>query len=257
MPAWDGRDYAEVSALQRTLARQALAGLALAGDERLLDVGCGDGHVTLELARRLPRGGVVGVDASPRMVEAAATRAVPDGASVRFLVADARDLPFVGEFDVAVSFNALHWVPEQRRALESVARTLRPAGRAVIQMVCASRSSSIEDVEMAVARRPEWAADFAGFAAPYVHPDPQAYAALAEAAGLIVTDRRTWEVEWDFGSREDFTRWCTVGSTDWTGRLDPTRAARFMAEVVAAYEHVAGRSGLFRFSQMRVELQRT
>lgn len=256
VPVWDGRDYAEVSALQRTLAGQALAHLALDGDERLLDVGCGDGYVTLELARRLPRGSVVGVDASPRMVETAARRPVPDGTSVRFLTADARDLPFVGEFDVVVSFNALHWVPDQRRALAAVARTLRTGGRAVVQLVCASERPGVEDVEMDVTRRAEWAAEFAGFVAPYVHPGPESYSALAESVGLTVTGLRTWDMQWDFGSRADFTRWCTVGSTDWTGRLAPDRADRFMAEVVAAYEEVAGGPGLFRFTQMRVEMRR-
>ena len=254
MPLWDGHEYAEVSALQRTLAGQALAGLTLRGDERVLDIGCGDGLVSLELAARVPRGSVVGIDASPRMIETATARPVPAGASARFVVGDARDLPFVDEFDLVVSFNALHWVPEQRRALESLARVLRSGGRAVVQMVCASERSSVEDIEMEVTRRPEWVADFVGFEAPYVHPTPDEYAALAEAAGFAVTGRRTWEVEWDFGSRWDFLRWCTVGSTDWTRRLEPDRAARFMADVVAAYEAVAGRPGLFRFSQMRVEL---
>ncbi|EME23615.1 class I SAM-dependent methyltransferase [Rhodococcus triatomae] len=257
MPLWDGHEYAEVSALQRTLAGQALAGLTLSGDERVLDIGCGDGLVTLELAARLPRGSVVGVDASPRMIETAVDRPVPAGASARFLVADARDLPFADEFDLVVSFNALHWVPEQRRALESLARTLRPGGRAVLQMVCASERPSVEDVEMEVAARPEWAPAFDGFAAPFVHPVPERYEALAAAAGLVVAGRRTWEVEWDFGSRWDFLRWCTVGSTDWTRRLAPDRAARFMAEVVAAYEARAGRPGLFRFAQMRVDLRRS
>ncbi|MFF0815590.1 class I SAM-dependent methyltransferase [Rhodococcus sp. NPDC003318] len=256
MPAWDGRDYAEVSALQRTLAEQALAGLDLAGDERLLDVGCGDGSVTLELAERLPRGSVVGVDASPRMISTAASRPVPQGATARFLVADARDLPFAGDFDVAVSFNALHWVAEQHEALSAIARALNPSGRAMVQMVCASARPSIEDVETEVARRPEWAADFTGFTAPYIHPDPESYPELAASSGLAVTALRTWDVEWDFGSRDDFTRWAAVGSTDWTGRLSPDRADRFMAEVIDAYEQVVDRPGVFRFTQMRVEARR-
>lgn len=257
MPAWDGREYAEVSALQRTLAEQALSGLPVTGDERLLDIGCGDGYVTLALARRLPRGSVVGVDASPRMVDTAASRPVPDGTPVRFLVADARDLPFAADFDMAVSFNALHWVPEQHRALRSIARALWPGGRAVVQMVGAGERESIEDVEMAVTRRPEWATDFDGFTAPYVHPDPGGYPDLAAAAGLTVVDLETWEVEWDFGSRDAFAHWCAVGSTDWTGRLDPGRAERFIAEAVDAYEAVVGRPGLFRFTQMRVEMRRS
>ncbi|AQA20706.1 methyltransferase domain protein [Rhodococcus sp. MTM3W5.2] len=129
MSEWDGEGYAEVSGLQRTLAERSLSGLELTGAERLLDVGCGDGFITLALAGRLPRGSAVGVDVSAKMIDKARSRPVPDGASATFLVADARELPFEDEFDVVVSFNALHWVSEQRRALAGIARAAHPSAR--------------------------------------------------------------------------------------------------------------------------------
>jgi len=65
---WDAADYAANSAVQQTWARELIAKLHLRGDEHILDVGCGDGKITAELARAVPRGSVTGVDASPQMI---------------------------------------------------------------------------------------------------------------------------------------------------------------------------------------------
>ena len=62
--------------------------------------------------------------------------------------------------------------------------------------------------------------------------------------------------EWDFGSRQAFIRWCAVGSAAWTGRLPEQDRAEFVADQVQAYEPIAGRAGLFRFTQMRALLHR-
>ncbi|WP_374613281.1 trans-aconitate 2-methyltransferase, partial [Gordonia sp. (in: high G+C Gram-positive bacteria)] len=64
MVDWDGDRYADVSALQRMVAEESICDLELTGTERLLDIGCGDGFITMLLADRLPSGSVVGVDAS-------------------------------------------------------------------------------------------------------------------------------------------------------------------------------------------------
>jgi trans-aconitate 2-methyltransferase len=254
MADWDGAGYERISGLQRHLAREALDRLEFRSDERVLDVGCGDGYITRIIAARLPEGSVVGVDASPRMIEVARSRPDPPGADVRFLVADARDLPFAGEFDSVVSFNALHWVSDQVAALAAIARTLRPTGRVVVQQVCAGPRRSLEQTAMQVCGRPRWAAAFAGFAAPFTHIDPSDYVRLATAAGLRVTEQRVADLSWDFGSRAAFTEWCTVGFADWTARLPAPEVPAWVDEVVEAYQAEVGESGVFRFLQMRVEL---
>ena len=86
MADWDGTGYERISGLQRHLARQTLSQLVFRGDERVLDVGCGDGYITRSIAARLPRGSVVGVDASPRMIEAARSHADPPGTDVGFRI---------------------------------------------------------------------------------------------------------------------------------------------------------------------------
>jgi len=259
MVDWDGEGYEQISDLQRWLAGRALAAMELQGDERVLDVGCGDGYVSRLLAAELPHGSVTGVDASPRMIEVARSRPAPAGASLRFErrnVLDSRFAQeFADEFDLVVSFNALHWVIDQQAALARLADAVTTDGSVVVQVVCAGPRRSVEQVALQVCATERWRAAFDGFPVPFVHVDPQTYPALASSAGLSVSQLNVDDLEWDFGSREAFSRWCTVGFADFTARLAPVDVAAWVAEVVDGYEALAARPGLFRFLQLHAVLR--
>lgn len=251
MPDWDGEQYSRTSDLQRTMAARAIACLTLHPEDDLLDVGCGDGFVTRRLAEQLSGGRAVGVDASPRMIAKAA--ATDD--HVQFVLADVRDMPFRAEFDVVVSFNALHWVREQQRVLGSIGAAARPGARVLIQVVCAGDRPSLETVAMEVAGSVRWLDRFTGFTPPFVHVDPDEYPVLASSAGLRVTDLSVEDLTWDFGSRDAFAAWCANGAGAWTDHLAPEDRAGFLEDWVRAYEEVSGREGLLRFTQMRTHLE--
>src|SRR5690349_14990417 len=125
MTEWNAQLYSERSSLQQSMAAEVLQGLDLTNSERVLDIGCGDGRITSEIARRVAKGFVVGVDASSNMIELASQKTRPN---LCFEVADARSLPFNHEFDLVVSFNALHWIHEQDLALASIHKSLKPGG---------------------------------------------------------------------------------------------------------------------------------
>ena len=253
---WSGEDYANISTLQRAMIEEARASLALADSDGVLDLGCGYGYLTRSMAHMVPGGYAAGADASRRMITTARAAQAATESGPWFVVADARRLPFGECFDVVVSFNALHWVPEQRHVLGQIAAVLRPGGRALIQMVCAGRRKSLETVAMEICRDPRWATSFNGFDAPFVHVDPDDYGELASSAGLRLTNLTVTDREWDYGSRNAFRQWCAVGTTAWTGRLTAEDRERYLDELVAVYEGVVGRPGLFRFMQMRADLRR-
>jgi SAM-dependent methyltransferase len=99
-----------------------LAGLR--GDERVLDVGCGNGLYLVALAERGHRGDVVGVDLSGGMLTAAATRSASS-----LSVADAQRLPFADDtFDCVLAMHMLYHVPDRDLALAEIRRVLRPGG---------------------------------------------------------------------------------------------------------------------------------
>jgi trans-aconitate 2-methyltransferase len=254
MTDWSGEDYATISDLQRSVAEEATASLDLDGHEQILDIGCGDGHVTRTLAGLVPAGFVVGVDPASGMLVEAAQHVRGGGSGPAFVRADVRQLPFAERFDVAVSFNALHWVPQQQQALNEIAAVVRKGARVLIQMVCASERPSVEAVAMTLCSCPRWAPRFGSFTAPFIHVDPTTFGEMAANAALALIRLGVTDREWDFGSRERFAHWCSVGSAAWTDRLTIDERPQFIDELVNSYETVAGRPGLFLFTQMRAEL---
>jgi trans-aconitate 2-methyltransferase len=79
MTEWNARDYYRQSSLQHVMAEEELGLLTLEGTECILDVGCGDGKITAEIATRLPRGSVLGVDPSHEMIAFASSHLGPHG----------------------------------------------------------------------------------------------------------------------------------------------------------------------------------
>lgn len=259
---WDAADYVQHSSLQETMAGQVLALLDLRGSEHVLDIGCGDGRLTARIAARLPDGDVLGVDASPDMVRFATTTFVQSASgslrNLRFEVADARALPYHRTFDLIVSFNALHWVPEQALALRGIAAALRRSGRAQLRLVVKGDVVSLEAVAEQVRREPRWAPHFSGFHDPYLRLTADEYAALAEHEGLHVVTQRTHIQSWDFQSDAAFFGFCKAGFGAWTRRLPPDDGDDYVRDVIGAYQLAQARpqeeKNVFRFYQMDITL---
>ena len=132
---WNAQDYAKNSQNQFQWAKELIPKLKLQGNEALLDIGCGDGKITAELARCLPDGWAVGVDSSEKMINLAQNTFPPkDYPNLTFQVMDARKLTFQSEFDMVFSNAALHWIVDQKAVLAGVQRSLKPGGRLLFQM---------------------------------------------------------------------------------------------------------------------------
>jgi SAM-dependent methyltransferase len=110
--------------------------LAISPGDRIVDVGCGPGNYTRDLADASGTGLVVGIDASEAMVAAAARRS--GGANLAYLRADACALPFEdGTFDAACSVGVIHMIEKPMQALAEIVRVLAPGGRLVVVASCA------------------------------------------------------------------------------------------------------------------------
>ena len=258
MTEWHASDYSRQSGLQQAMAEEQLSLLTLEGVERILDVGCGDGKITAEIAARVPRGSVLGVDPSRDMVAFASSHFGPSAqANLRFEVADVRRLPYRNEFDLVVSFNALHWVPEQDAALDSIQAALRPGGRALLRLVPAGSRKSLEDVIEDVRQQAQWADYFPGFQRPYVHFTPEDYWALAERCGFRVPRLGVEDKAWDFKTREAFVAFGLATFVEWTRCVPESEWHSFITDVLDRYQAVAGDGhqevNTFKFYQMEVE----
>jgi trans-aconitate 2-methyltransferase len=249
---WSGADYARHSSLQAAMADEVLSKLVLRGDEQLLDVGCGDGKLSARIAARLPQGAVLGVDASADMV-AFARQQFGAAANLRFEVVDARRLNFAAAFDRVVSFNALHWVPQQADALRGIRAALKPQGQAQLRLVTRAALTSLEEVAEAVRREPAWAPHFAGFSDPYLRLDALQYGELAAQMGLKTISSHSEMKRWDFGSEQAFFGFCNAGFGAWTQVLPEDRRGDFVRAVMQRYESLIdaafGERHCFHFMQ--------
>jgi trans-aconitate 2-methyltransferase len=127
---WDAATYDRVSDVQLEWALEQLGGLQLRGDEAVLDAGCGSGRVTAELADRVPRGRVYGVDVAPSMVEHA-REALGDRATISCQDLVSLELP--EPVDVVFSNATFHWIADHDALFGALHRALRPNGRLVAQ----------------------------------------------------------------------------------------------------------------------------
>jgi len=117
--------------------------------ERILDLGCGTGHLASEIAARGAH--VVGIDSSPAMIETA-RQTYP---SLTFQVADAQNFSFSEPFDAIFSNATLHWVNDPEKALECITATLKPGGRLVAEFggkgnvatIVTAAQEAIEEIE--------------------------------------------------------------------------------------------------------------
>lgn len=131
---WDARTYDRVADPMTRWGTTVLERLPLAGDERVLDAGCGTGRVTEGLAERLPDGHVIALDGSASMVERARERLGRFGDRVSYLVADlGRPIPLDEPVDAILSTATFHWVPDHDALFANLAAVLRPGGFLVAQ----------------------------------------------------------------------------------------------------------------------------
>ncbi len=171
---WDGQSYDRISGPMEALGLEVLSRLELAGDETVLDAGCGSGRVTEALIERLPRGRAIAVDASESMVKAARER-LPD-ADVRrvdLLELDVAALG-LGPVDAILSTATFHWILDHERLFARLHAALRPGGRLLAQCGGAGNIDVLRGHANDVLAREPYAAAFAGFRSPWNYATPEA-----------------------------------------------------------------------------------
>jgi trans-aconitate 2-methyltransferase len=202
---WNPEEYHRLSEPQYERGRKMLKVLALRGDERILDAGCGTGRVTAELAERLPDGQVIAVDVSKKMLAKAKEYLQPKyGARVTFLQADMSELPMIESVDGIFSSAAIHWVTDHRKLFRSFFMALRKKGWLMAQC---SGGGNLARVMHAVSRlmeREPYQKFFAEWHDPRQYVDERTTADRLRVAGFEDVEVSLQEAPVVMKSREEY-----------------------------------------------------
>jgi len=221
---WNAGEYDAKHAFVYEKAKGLVDLLAPKKGERILDLGCGTGVLTAEIAGR--GGDVFGVDRSEQMIAQAQSK-YP---ALRFEVMDATKLSFDAEFDAVFSNAVLHWIPEAEKVAGGIARALKPKGRFVaefggkgnIQTLVKAFHDAFSTLEM---REPEGVS-------PWFYPGIAEYSTLLEKYGLEVQSAMLFDRPTVL---EDGTRglenWIRVFRQTFTEKLGEERSAKWIKEV--------------------------
>jgi trans-aconitate methyltransferase len=179
-PVWDAKLYDEKHAFVWEKAKGLVELLDPKPGERVLDLGCGTGHLTAEIASR--GADVLGIDRSAEMV-AEAKRQHPH---LRFELGDATELAFSDPFDAVFSNAVLHWIHEPEKVIRGAARALKPKGRFVAEF---GGRGNIARFVVAVTRAwKAFAIDVRAEDYPWYYPSVAEYSTLLEKHGLEVRE---------------------------------------------------------------------
>ena len=174
--SWKVDNYQQHTGFVPVLGAPVLELLAPEPGEHILDLGCGDGALTEKL--RAAGADVIGVDASPSMIEAAQAR----GLDAR--LKDAQHLDFDQVFDAVFSNAALHWMLDPDAVIAGVRRALKPGGRFVGEFGGHGNVAAIYVAILAVMQKR--GIDGAAIS-PWYFPTAEAYRGRLEAHGFEVT----------------------------------------------------------------------
>jgi trans-aconitate 2-methyltransferase len=207
---------------QLAMARDVIDRLALRGDERVLDAGCGTGRVTQLVADRVPDGHVVAVDGSEAMVAETRRRGIDA------FVSDLVELELDDPVDAILSTATFHWIGDHETLFERLFAALKPGGRLAAQ--CGG-AGNIANVQAAIDAVDEPA--FRGWQGPWNYATPEETSDRLRRAGF--TDVWTWLQPWPVEPADPHEYFTTVILGAHLERLPADEHARF---VDAVLEHM-------------------
>jgi trans-aconitate 2-methyltransferase len=179
----DAKDYNKNSSLQWKWAMESLEAFPFQEGDQVLDVGCGDGSITANIAAKVPFGIVVGLDISEEMIAYARIHHLSP--NIVYMQGDARKLPFIGQFDKAVAFLSLNWIKEQEQTLSSIYAALKPGGKAIITRP-GKQPTNLGPLAETLIKTTRWERYFPNFEQKRHYYSLDEYADLLENAGFII-----------------------------------------------------------------------
>lgn len=231
---WQADLYHRVSTPHRRWGAGVLDAIALRGDERVLDAGCGTGASTARILERIPRGHAFALDASGAMLAVARRELARFGDRVTFVQATLAVDPLPAGLDLVFSNATFHWVPDHAALFRGIHAALVPGGRLHAQCGGVGNLRRTRALLGEVMRGERHAAHFEGMQPPWFFAAVPETRRRLEAAGFA--DVEVWLEDAltlfpDPASYSEFVRAVLLGA--FLPRLPESLRAPFVAELAA------------------------
>jgi trans-aconitate methyltransferase len=180
---WDAEKYDATKAPQIDAGKELIVMAKVCDTDSILDIGCGTGKLTVELANLATKGTVIEIDPSEEMLDNA-RHVLSPFYNISLLKISAQQMDFEDQFDIAFSNSALQWVKEQQEVMELVYRSLKHGGRIAFQLPADNFCKEFFNyIGMAIASL-GLGQLFAGWESPWYFPTKEEYETLLNNAGF-------------------------------------------------------------------------
>jgi len=178
---FDGEKYKKASKHQKEWGNSLILELSFKGDETILDLGCGDGSLTEQLAQAVPNGSVLGIDASAGMIETAKQRSRDN---LVFTQMDINKIHFQNEFNVIFSNATLHWIKDHKKLLYNCFMALKAGGMLLWDFAGDGNCSNFYEVVREKIQDENYKQYFNNFEWPWYMPVKADYEKIIAASGF-------------------------------------------------------------------------
>ncbi|MGZ7160723.1 MAG: class I SAM-dependent methyltransferase [Methanobacterium sp.] len=257
MYKWDAEDYQKHSSTQQKWARELIKKLELKGSEFIIDIGCGDGKITAEIASILNTGCVLGIDSSKDMIELA-KKTFAQEKNLNFRLLDVHNLDYNEEFDIVFSNAALHWVHDQLPVLKKVYSSLKPSGKILFQMGGKGNARDFFLTIDELINDVHWKKYFLEFDFEYGMFGDEEYERWLREAGFSI-NRVELIPKTMTKTEEDFKSWIRTTWLPYTERVPSKLRSKFIDELVRRYIEINPEDdeGRINLNMIRLEVEAT
>jgi trans-aconitate 2-methyltransferase len=253
---WNATSYHKVSGPQTGWGQKVLARLALGGDERAIDAGCGSGRLTAALIDRLPRGQVIAIDRSWNMLQTARANLRPAyGSRIRFVQVSLPAMPFHEAADVVFSTATFHWVADHEALFANIFSALRAGGRLHAQCGGGPNLAAAHALAEAVMGDEPFAPHFAGWDGVWQFASDTETQARLVRAGFVDVATNLEAAPTTFATEADYREFVTtVIYHPHLARLPDALKTRFIDDVT---RRAAQQTEPFTLDYWRLNMQAT
>lgn len=176
---WNAASYSQNSELQYLASKKLLSKYSFRGDELVLDIGCGHGRISKEIASLVPNGKVIAIDNSSSMIKHASEQ---NCENLQFILMDAQQLYLPYKFDLIVATFSLQWISDKKRMFQLIGEHLKEGGETILIMPLSQ--SEIASIRNEMIKDLKWSQYFDGYIDPQRVVLDCSYDKYANDAGL-------------------------------------------------------------------------